>query len=61
MDDANVIRQGLHLHGLPICETDIPYIQQIRCTMKLSQHALSAFPYLNMEVPITIVDKELLQ
>ncbi|MCT1903038.1 hypothetical protein [Oceanobacillus sojae] len=60
MDDANFIRQGLHLQGLPFCETDIPYILQIRCTMTLSQNALSAFPYLNMETPITIVDKELL-
>ncbi|WP_080875220.1 hypothetical protein [Oceanobacillus timonensis] len=60
MDDANFIRQGLHLQGLPFYETDIPYIQQIRYTMYQAQTSFHAFPHLNMEIPITIVDKELL-
>jgi hypothetical protein len=61
MDDANFIRQGLHLQDLPVYEADIPFIQQIRFTIKQAEAALPYFPDLNMEVPITIVDKELLR
>ena len=60
MDDANFIRYGLHLQGLPDYENDISYIYNILCTMKQAQISLYAFPYLNMEIPITIVDKDLL-
>lgn len=60
MDDANFIRQGLQMQGLPVYEADIPYIQQIRYTMYQAQTSLHVFPHLNMEIPMTIVDKELL-
>lgn len=57
MNDANFIKQFLDLQGLPIYETDIPYIQNILYTMKQAQGSLQAFPHLNLEVPITVVDK----
>jgi len=60
MVDANFIRQGLHLQGLPIYEADIPYIQNLLCTINQAGTSLHAFPHLNMEVPITVADKELM-
>ncbi|GIO22025.1 hypothetical protein [Oceanobacillus sp. J11TS1] len=60
MDNANYIRYGLHLQGLSAYENDIPYIYNLLRTMKQAQISLDAFPHLNTEIPITIVDKELL-
>ena len=61
MDNATFIKNGLHLQGLPVYEADIPYIRNILYTMNQAQVALHASPYLNMEVPITVVDKRLLR
>lgn len=60
MNDANFIKQSLHLQGLPIYKTDIPYIQNILYTMNEAQGSLQIFPYLNLEVPITVIDKKLM-
>lgn len=57
MNDTSFIKQFLDLHGLPIYETNIPYIQNILYTMKQAQGSPQAFPHLNLEVPITVVDK----
>lgn len=59
MDNATFIRKDLHLQGLPVYETDIPHIQNI--LYKMAQASLQVFPYLNTEVPITVVDKGLLR
>lgn len=61
MNDANFIKQFLHLQGLPAYHTDIPFIQNILYTMKQAQVSLQPFTYLNIEVPITVVDKELMR
>ncbi|WP_100011152.1 hypothetical protein [Lentibacillus sediminis] len=58
---AHYIRQGLYNQGLPVYETDIPFIQNILYTVEQAESSLGAFPYLNQEVPITVVDKELMR
>lgn len=58
MDDAHFIRHGLYAQGFPVYETDIPFIQNILYTVEQAERSLGAFPYLNQEVPITVVDKE---
>lgn len=60
MHKDHFIRLGLYAQSLPIYETDIPYIQNILSTIEQSEDSLNTFPYLNQEVPITIIDKELL-
>ncbi|GAB3059058.1 hypothetical protein [Virgibacillus ainsalahensis] len=60
MNDANFIRHGLYLQGFPVYEKDIPYIQTICHTINQAQTSLHAFPHLHQQVPITIVDKELM-
>ncbi|GAB2574077.1 hypothetical protein [Gracilibacillus alcaliphilus] len=60
MDDANVVKQSLHVQGLPIFETDIPYIQNICYTINQAQLSIHALPHLNMETPITVLDKGLI-
>ncbi|MCJ7842280.1 hypothetical protein MUB24_15535 [Lederbergia sp. NSJ-179] len=61
MNDTNFIRRGLSLQNFPAYETDIPYIYRILNTINRTQASLEAFPFLNEEVPIMVVDKELLQ
>ncbi|MFD1363379.1 hypothetical protein [Lentibacillus salinarum] len=61
MEKTNMIRQGLYLQGLPVYEADIPFIHNILCTMNQAQASLTAFPHLNQEVPMTIVDKALMR
>ncbi|MBP1970477.1 hypothetical protein J2Z83_002598 [Virgibacillus natechei] len=60
MDYASFLRQSLYLQGLPIYEADLPYIHHILYTINEAEAPLKAFPELNVEVPITIVDKELM-
>jgi len=60
MDTATYIKNGLHLQRLPVYESDIAYIQNILYTMKQTEVSLHAFPHLNMEEPITVVDKRLM-
>lgn len=61
MDNDAFIKKGLHLQRLPIYESDISYIQNILCMMKQTEASLHAFPYLNMEVSVTVVDKGLMR
>lgn len=60
MIDVNDIRENLHSQGLPVYETDLPFIQSIFSTMEQAQTSLQSFPYLNITVPITVVDKDLM-
>lgn len=60
MVDVNDIRKNLDSQGLPVYETDLPFIHSILSTMEQAQTSLHLFPYLNMVVPITVVDKDLL-
>ncbi|WP_163971838.1 hypothetical protein [Oceanobacillus halotolerans] len=57
---TNCLKQELYLQGLPIYEADIPYIHNILYTINLAQTSTDAFPHLNKEIPITVVDKELM-
>lgn len=52
--------QRLNSQGLSVYETDLPYIQSVLNTMNLAQAPLQLFANLNKEIPITIVDKELI-
>ncbi|GAA0488728.1 hypothetical protein GCM10008986_13150 [Salinibacillus aidingensis] len=61
MIDEAFIRQGLYVQGLPVYTTDIPYIQNLLLTMNQAQTSLHVFPHLNMEVPVTVVDKEVIR
>jgi len=61
MNDANFIREGLNLHGIPVYEDDIPYIEFLLHTILQAQIELKKFPDLNDETPITIFDKELIR
>lgn len=60
MDYEKYLRQGLYLQGIPVYDTDIPYIRSILSTINQTQAPLKAFPYLNKEMPIKVVDKEVL-
>lgn len=61
MNNTEFIKNGLYIQHLPVIESDIPYIKDILGTVEQSQMALQSFPYLSLEVPITIVDKRLLR
>ncbi|HLS10495.1 hypothetical protein [Lentibacillus sp.] len=61
MEEMNMIRQGLYLQGFSVYEADTSYIHNILCTMNQAQASFTAFPHLNQEVPITIVDKALMR
>lgn len=58
MMNADIIKQNLSYQGLPVKEDDIPFIQQTLKALNEAKAVLPHFPDLNMEVPITIVDKE---
>lgn len=60
MNKVEFIRKGLTLQNLPVYEIDLPFIQFLLNTVMKAQSATHAFPHLYQEVPITIVDKELL-
>lgn len=60
MVDVNNIRENLRSQRLRVYETDLPFIQGILLTMEQAQKPLQALPNLNMEVPITVVDKDLM-
>ncbi|GAB3804829.1 hypothetical protein [Virgibacillus kimchii] len=60
MNYDNYIKQSLYYRMLPVYESDIPFIYQLICEMNQTETALDSFPGLNMERPITIVDKELM-
>lgn len=57
MQSEVFIKQGLRQQGLPIYEIDLPYIRDILNNINQAELAAAAFPYLNEEIPITIVDK----
>ncbi|WP_164214937.1 hypothetical protein [Virgibacillus sp. YIM 98842] len=61
MNYEGYIRQSLYLRELPAYQADIPIIHKLFCEMNQSAAYLHAFPNLNMETPITIVDKELMK
>lgn len=61
MNDLHLIEQALSLQGLPTYEYDIPHVSNILYTVKQAQAPLETFPYLNQYVPITLVDKRLIQ
>ena len=60
MIDPSFIKQGLYFQQFPFYESDLPYIQSILLTMKQAEMATTAFPHLNAEIPITVVDKRLM-
>lgn len=60
MNDISFIKQALYLQGLPFYEADIQHIHNILSTVNQAQASLKAFPDLNIEVPITIIDQRLM-
>ncbi|WP_216829701.1 hypothetical protein [Alkalihalobacterium elongatum] len=61
MNFTDYIRRSIHLHGIAVKEGDLPYIEHILHTIEQAQTPLKAKPDLNEEVPITIVDPELIR
>lgn len=61
MNSTDFIKDGLSLQGFPVYETDLPYIHSILSIIHQTQGSLEAFPYVNEEMPIMIVDKALLR
>lgn len=59
--NTKVISESLCLQKLPFKEADIPYIQNILDIINDAEKSLQAYPYLNFETPITVVDKELIR
>ena len=60
MNDPYLIKHELCAQGLPVYEGDIPYIDNILTTINQSQASLQAFPDVNNEKPITVVDRRLM-
>ncbi|GAE33972.1 hypothetical protein [Halalkalibacter akibai] len=61
MDFADFIRKNLYLDAIPVAEADIPFIQQVLYSVYQAQTAVWTQRDLKDEVPITIVDSELIQ
>lgn len=53
------IKRELTRQGLPCKEIDIPHINQLLNNISSAELKLRSVKYLNQEVPITVVDKEL--
>jgi hypothetical protein len=60
MKEEAFIRYSLYLQKLPVYNSEIPLIQHLLCTIKQAENTIHLFPDLNLEDPITIVDKELM-
>lgn len=54
------IKQHFSIHGIPINDADLPFIQHIHHTILQVSTPLTSQTELNQEVPITIVDPELI-
>lgn len=61
MVSGKFIQNGLFSQYLPVYPGDIPYIQDILTTIRITSKSLDAYPHINEIPPITIVDKELLR
>lgn len=60
MDYREFIKQSLSVEGLPFYDTDIQHVQRIDHTVHKAKTALKAFPNLNRQIPITIVDQKVI-
>jgi hypothetical protein len=61
MNEEDFIRQSLYLQNLPVHDYEIPFIQHLLHSLNYAGNAIHAYPDLNLEDPITIVDKELMK
>lgn len=61
MHATNVVKQGLHIHGIPVIEADIPYINSVMTTIQQAQTPLVKQQGLHEEVPLVIVDPDVIQ
>lgn len=61
MKAENYVKQSLHLHRIPVMEHDLPHIIHVLSTIYHEQTNLLAFPDLNEEVPVLIVDPRLIK
>ncbi|MFA1818845.1 hypothetical protein ACDX78_01360 [Virgibacillus oceani] len=61
MNNENFIRENLYIQKLPVSEFELPFICRLLYNINQAGNALHAFPDLNLETSITIVDKELMQ
>ncbi|MBU9723543.1 MULTISPECIES: hypothetical protein [Bacillaceae] len=59
MDDKH-LKQTLYLHGVPVIESDIPFIHEIVKTYHQAQTTLQFDLEEREEPPITIVDPEVI-
>ncbi|UOE94647.1 hypothetical protein [Alkalihalobacillus sp. LMS39] len=61
MQASTMIKQGLHLHCIPVIESDLKYIHNVLQTINQAQTSLDDFPMLHEKAPITVVDPEVIQ
>lgn len=55
------IQEQLKLYGIPVIETDLPYIQQLQYTVQEAHKPVEARTNLHKEVPLVVVDPEVIQ
>ncbi|WP_026673925.1 hypothetical protein [Alkalihalobacterium bogoriense] len=61
MQTLTMIKQGLHLHCIPVVETDLLYIHNVLQTINQAQTSFDDHPMLHEKAPITVVDPEVIQ
>jgi hypothetical protein len=60
MNEKDYIIQSLYHQMLPVYEAEIPFIYELLQELREAGKVLNEFPDLNMETPITIVDRDLM-
>lgn len=55
------IKAQLMMHGIPVIETDLPYIQRLLHTIREAHAPVEAYTNLHKEVPLLVGDPEVIQ
>lgn len=61
MQPTEFIKQGLLLHGIVLKEADLCHIQHVMNTIHHKQSQLTIESDLNEEVPLVIVDRDVIK
>jgi len=59
--EQKCIQEQLRLHGIPVIEADLPYIQKLQHTIQVAHEPVEARTDLHKEVPLVVVDPEVVQ
>ncbi|AST90368.1 MULTISPECIES: hypothetical protein [Sutcliffiella] len=55
------IEISLQKHNIRVIEKDVPYVREIVSIIHQAQASLEEFPTINEEVPIVVVDPEVIK